>query len=50
MSHHLSSLTNSIGMELMLIPARMFMMTSPDSDAEATDAEKPAHWVTISQL
>jgi hypothetical protein len=50
MSHHLSSVTNSIGMELMLIPAGMFMMRSPDSDAEATDAEKPAHRVTISQL
>jgi formylglycine-generating enzyme required for sulfatase activity len=27
----------------------MFMMVSPDSDAEAYDAEKPAHHVTISQ-
>ena len=42
-------LTNSIGMEFVLIPAGMFMMGSPDSDADAYDAEKPAHRVIISQ-
>jgi formylglycine-generating enzyme required for sulfatase activity len=41
--------TNSIGMEFVLIPAGTFMMGSPDSDAEASDMEKPAHRVTISQ-
>jgi formylglycine-generating enzyme required for sulfatase activity len=41
--------TNSIGMEFVLIPAGTFMMGSPDSDAEASEVEKPAHRVTISQ-
>ena len=41
--------TNSIGMELLLIPRGTFMMGSPDADAEADDNEKPAHRVTISQ-
>jgi formylglycine-generating enzyme required for sulfatase activity len=41
--------TNSIGIEFVLIPAGTFMMGSPDSDAEASDNEKPAHRVTISQ-
>src|SRR5688572_26978033 len=41
--------TNSIGMEFVLIPAGMFIMGSPDSDAEADAEEKPAHRVTISQ-
>src|SRR5262249_11934036 len=43
------SFTNSIGMEFVLIPAGTFLMGSPDSDAEASDDEKPAHRVTISQ-
>ncbi len=43
------SFTNSIGMEFVLIPAGTFLMGSPDSDAEARDAEKPIHRVTISQ-
>jgi formylglycine-generating enzyme required for sulfatase activity len=42
-------LINSIGMEFVLIPAGTFTMGSPDSDAEASDNEKPAHRVTISQ-
>ena len=42
-------LINSIGMELVLIPAGTFIMGSPNSDAEARDSEKPAHRVTISQ-
>jgi formylglycine-generating enzyme required for sulfatase activity len=41
--------TNSIGMELILIPNGEFRMGSPDSDADARDSEKPARWVTISQ-
>jgi hypothetical protein len=44
-----TELTNSIGMEFVLIPAGTFMMGSPDSDATAYDNEKPAHRVTISQ-
>jgi formylglycine-generating enzyme required for sulfatase activity len=43
------SITNSIGMEFMRIPAGPFTMGSPDSDAEAQEEEKPAHRVTISQ-
>jgi len=43
------TLTNSIGMGVVLIPAGTFMMGSPDSDATAYDNEKPAHSVTISQ-
>ncbi len=41
-------LTNSIGMELVLIPAADFWMGSPDSDSAATDDEKPQHrvWIT----
>jgi formylglycine-generating enzyme required for sulfatase activity len=41
--------TNSIGMEFMRIPAGTFRMGSTDADAEAIDAEKPVHDVTISQ-
>jgi formylglycine-generating enzyme required for sulfatase activity len=44
-----SRLTNSIGMEFVLIPAGTFMMGSPDSYAAARDSEKPAHRVTISR-
>ena len=43
------SFTNSIGMEFVLIPSGIFIMGSPDSDAEASSAERPAHRVTISQ-
>ena len=43
------TLTNSIDMEFVLIPAGTFMMGAPDSDTEAIDGEKPAHHVTISQ-
>jgi formylglycine-generating enzyme required for sulfatase activity len=42
-------LTNSIGIEFVLILAGTFMMGSPDSDTQAADGEKPAHRVTISQ-
>src|SRR5215475_12850148 len=43
------SFTNSIGMEFVLIPAGTFRMGSPKSDAEASENEKRAHAVTISQ-
>jgi formylglycine-generating enzyme required for sulfatase activity len=45
----LPSFTNSIGMEFILIPAGEFTMGSPDWDLNASDNEKPAHQVTISQ-
>jgi hypothetical protein len=45
----LPSFTNSIGMEFILIPAGEFTMGSPDWDPNASDNEKPAHQVTISQ-
>jgi formylglycine-generating enzyme required for sulfatase activity len=41
--------TNSIGMEFVLIPAGTFRMGSPYLDTEASENEKPAHRVTISQ-
>jgi formylglycine-generating enzyme required for sulfatase activity len=44
-----SAFTNSIDMEFVLIPAGTFRMGSPYLDAEASDNEKPAHRVTISQ-
>jgi len=43
------TITNTIGMEFVLIPAGTFTMGSPDSDQDANDNEKPAHQVTISQ-
>jgi formylglycine-generating enzyme required for sulfatase activity len=36
-------------MKLVLIPAGEFLMGSPDSDSEATSAEKPQHRVRISK-
>ena len=39
------SITNSLGMEFVLIPAGKFMMGSNDGDSD----EKPVHKVTISQ-
>lgn len=41
--------TNKIGMTFMRIPAGAFRMGSTDSDGQASDDEKPQHWVTISQ-
>ena len=43
------SFTNSIGMEFVLIPAGTFRMGYPYLDTEASENEKPAHRVTISQ-
>ncbi len=41
------TLTNSIGMELVLIPAGMFQMGSPASEPGRRDHEGPVHQVTI---
>ncbi len=43
------TITNSIGMEFVLIPAGTFTMGSPDSESSADDGEKPPHTVTISE-
>jgi formylglycine-generating enzyme required for sulfatase activity len=43
------SITNSIGMKLVLIPAGEFLMGSPDTDKEALDREKPQHRVRITR-
>lgn len=42
-------MTNSIGVQLVEIPAGEFLMGSPDSDMEADDDEKPQHPVKITQ-
>jgi len=44
-----SKISNSIGMEFVLIPAGTFTMGSPDSDPNADSDEKPPHQVTISE-
>jgi formylglycine-generating enzyme required for sulfatase activity/serine/threonine protein kinase len=41
--------TNSIGMQLTLIPGGEFLMGSPDSDRDAGGDEKPQHRVQITQ-
>jgi formylglycine-generating enzyme required for sulfatase activity len=41
------SLTNSIGMKLMLIPAGTYQMGSPDTEPDRDDCEGPRHQVTI---
>lgn len=43
------TLTNSIGMEFVLIPAGQFMMGAEPNDREAYDGEKPRHEVTIAK-
>jgi len=40
-----STITNTLGMKLVLIPSGEFLMGSPDSDSEALDDEKPQHRV-----
>ncbi len=43
-------LTTRIGqIKLKLIPDGRFLMGSPDSDKDANDDEKPAHWVRITR-
>ena len=42
-------ITNSIGMNLVLIRAGEFLMGSPDSDKDALDEEKPRHRVRITR-
>jgi sulfatase modifying factor 1 len=44
-----SPVTNSVGMKLVLIPPGTFVMGSPDTDSDASEAEKPAHRVQISR-
>ena len=44
-----NSLTNSIGMELVLIPAGTFQMGSPVSESGHDADEGPVHQVTIGQ-
>ncbi|MDR1311554.1 MAG: formylglycine-generating enzyme family protein [Burkholderiaceae bacterium] len=48
-SHFDKTVTNSLDMEFVLIPAGEFMMGSADDDPDADKDEKPAHRVTISQ-
>ena len=43
------SVTNSIGMELVLIPAGTFQMGAPASEQGSSDEERPMHQVTISR-
>jgi formylglycine-generating enzyme required for sulfatase activity len=43
------TLTNTLGMKLVLIPAGEFLMGSPDEDKDAEDDEKPQHRVKISK-
>jgi formylglycine-generating enzyme required for sulfatase activity len=43
------TITNSIGMKLVLIPAGEFLMGSPDSDKDAYFNEKPQHRVRITR-
>ncbi len=43
------TITNSIGMDLVTIPAGEFMMGSDDSDERAREDEKPQHLVRITK-
>ena len=45
----LKTITNSIGMNLTLIPAGTFQMGSPEGDDQAFGEEKPRHRVRISR-
>jgi formylglycine-generating enzyme required for sulfatase activity/outer membrane protein assembly factor BamB len=44
-----TTLSNSLGMKLALIPAGEFLMGSPDTDPAASADEKPQHRVRISR-
>jgi formylglycine-generating enzyme required for sulfatase activity len=43
------SITNSVGMKLVIIPAGTFLMGSPDEDMDATADEVPRHTVRIAR-
>src|SRR4051812_24244181 len=43
------TITNTIGMKLVLIPAGEFLMGSPESDTDASANEKPQHRVRITR-
>jgi hypothetical protein len=43
------TLTSSIGMKLVLIPAGEFMMGAPEDEPDAEDREKPQHRVRITK-
>ena len=43
------TITNTIGMKLVLIPAGEFLMGSPESDTDATAREKPQHRVRVTR-
>jgi uncharacterized protein (TIGR02996 family) len=43
------TLTNSVGVQLALIPAGVFRMGSPDTEAERSEDEGPVHEVTITR-
>jgi serine/threonine-protein kinase len=45
----LKPITNTIGMNLVLIPAGEFMMGSPATDKDAQDVERPQHRVRITR-
>lgn len=45
----LQTITNSVGMELKLIPAGQFLMGSPEDDADRLSYEIPQHTVRITQ-
>lgn len=45
----LPRLVNSVGMELVLIPAGTFQMGSPESEVERTSDENPQHVVRLSE-
>jgi formylglycine-generating enzyme required for sulfatase activity len=44
-----TSISNSIGMTLVLIPAGEFLMGSPEADRDAQDDERPQHPVRITR-
>ena len=43
------TITNTVGMKLVLVPAGEFLMGSPDSDKDAWANEKPQRRVRIAQ-
>jgi formylglycine-generating enzyme required for sulfatase activity len=45
----MTTISNTIGMKLVLIPAGTFLMGSPDADKDADPDEKPRHRVRITR-